>query len=76
MKCKLCGMPMKTQYDSDKSYSFYCDCRKMVPLDEVIEAIDSLTFDLSDEYVNGKTKVCNSNALKIELHKKYEGEVV
>jgi len=40
MKCKLCGMPMKTQYDSDKSYTLYCDCRKMVPLDEVENLAD------------------------------------
>jgi len=46
------------------------DTEKRV-IDEVIEIIDSLTFELSDEYVNGKTKICDSNALKIELKQKY-----
>jgi len=38
--CEHCNNRMKEHVeDGGKSITFYCDCRKMVPLDEVIEIL-------------------------------------
>ena len=41
--CEHCNNRMKEHVeDGGKSITFYCDCRKMVPIDEVIEMIDNV----------------------------------
>ena len=71
--CEHCNNRMKEYVeDGGKSITFYCDCRKMVPLDEVIEIIEENGFTLQMHPTQDQTeRFCSESVLLEEIRKKY-----